>query len=141
MYDLIKNVIENGNFNLSTMIDKINFHGIKGNISDSEVDELINLARNKANFKNDIDLYSVVLEQGKRIKDLEEKVALLLSSNVDNDVEEDTEEVTYPEYVVGKTYYNGDKITFDNLIYVCTAPDGQVCVWSPTEYPAYWELA
>lgn len=141
MYNLIKNVIENGNFNLSTMIDKINAHGIKGNISDNEVDELINLARNKANFKNDIDLYSVVLEQGKRIKDLEEKVALLLSGNVDNDVEEDTEEVTYPEYVAGKHYYNGDKVTFDGLIYVCIAPEGAVCVWSPTEYPVYWKLA
>lgn len=45
----------------------------------------------------------------------------------------------YPEYVVVKWYYNGDKITFDNEKYICTAPDGQVCVWSPVDYPAYWQ--
>ena len=35
---------------------------------------------------------------------------------------------------------NGDKITFEGGKYKCIAPDGVVCVWSPKEYPVYWEL-
>ena len=46
----------------------------------------------------------------------------------------------YPDYVVGKWYYSGDKITFEGVKYKCIAPDGAVCTWSPTEYPTYWEL-
>lgn len=137
MYKIIKNVIDNGNFNLSTMIEKINANGIKGNLTDEEVEELITLARNKAYYKNDIDLYNVVLEQDKRIKELEEKVALLM----DNGTDTDKEEITYDEYVPGKCYYNGNKVLFDGIVYTCSAPDGVVCVWSPKEYPTYWEVA
>lgn len=45
----------------------------------------------------------------------------------------------YPEFVVGKWYYNGDKCSFGGKNYTCTAPTGTVCVWSPTDYPAYWK--
>ena len=49
-------------------------------------------------------------------------------------------DVEYPEYVAGKWYYEDDKITHNGQKYVCIAPDGVVCVWSPDEYPAYWQL-
>lgn len=42
--------------------------------------------------------------------------------------------------LIGKWYYNGDKITFEGVKYKCIAPDGVVCMWSPKEYPVYWEL-
>lgn len=43
-------------------------------------------------------------------------------------------------YVAGTYYYRGDKVTFAGAVYSCKAPDGVVCVWSPTEYPVYWEV-
>jgi hypothetical protein len=43
------------------------------------------------------------------------------------------------EYVPGTWYYRGDTITFEGEVYVCIAPDGAVCTWSPTEYAAYWK--
>ena len=43
------------------------------------------------------------------------------------------------EYMPGTWYYSGDKVSFEGKIYVCTAPGGQVCTWSPAEYPDYWE--
>lgn len=43
------------------------------------------------------------------------------------------------DFVVGKTYYEGDKVRFDGKIYECIAPDGVVCVWSPSDYPTYWK--
>ena len=70
-----------------------------------------------------------------RIRALEDKVAEM---GADEPTEPSGE---YPEYVVGKWYYSGDKVTFDGEKYTCTAPDGQVCVWSPADYPAYWQKA
>lgn len=46
----------------------------------------------------------------------------------------------YPEYVPGKRYRNGDKCSFEGFNYRCTAPEDQVCTWSPAEYPDYWEI-
>jgi hypothetical protein len=45
---------------------------------------------------------------------------------------------SYDDYVPGKWYYGGDKASFNGKNYVCTAPEGTVCVWSPSEYPTYW---
>ena len=42
-------------------------------------------------------------------------------------------------YTPGTWYYRGDKVSFQGAVYTCTAPDGVVCVWSPAEYPVYWE--
>ena len=69
--------------------------------------------------------------------------ALLALENAKNETEtepEDTPNSVYEEYVAGKWYYNGATVRFEDSSYVCTAPEGQVCVWSPTEYPAYWQL-
>lgn len=44
----------------------------------------------------------------------------------------------YAAYVPGTYYYRGDKVSLDGVNYVCVAPEGVVCVWSPKEYPAYW---
>ena len=38
-------------------------------------------------------------------------------------------------------YYNGDKVTYNGKHYVCIAPDGTACVWSPDVYPSYWQAA
>ena len=46
---------------------------------------------------------------------------------------------TVAEYVPGKWYYAGDRVTFEGKRYVCSAPKGVVCVWSPGVFPAYWE--
>lgn len=43
------------------------------------------------------------------------------------------------DYVPGTWYYRGDKVRFADAVYTCVAPAGVVCVWSPTEYPAYWQ--
>lgn len=52
--------------------------------------------------------------------------------------------VKYPEYkqpINAETAYkNGDKVTYKNKKYLCVAPDGAACVWSPEEYPLYWQL-
>ena len=37
-------------------------------------------------------------------------------------------------------YYAGAKITFEGKHYICTAPAGYPCTYSPIEFPTYWEL-
>lgn len=47
--------------------------------------------------------------------------------------------VSVPEYAAGTWYYRGDKVNFNGTVYSCIAPIGVVCVWSPQEYPIYWQ--
>lgn len=47
--------------------------------------------------------------------------------------------ISAPEYVAGTWYYRGDKVTYEGDTYRCIAPEGVVCVWSPSEYTKYWQ--
>lgn len=75
------------------------------------------------------------LDLAKKIEELDKRVAALEAGESGGG----TEPEEYPEYVAGKWYYNGDKVSYNDKRYTCTAPSGVVCVWSPDEYPAYWE--
>lgn len=127
MYDIIKSVIVSGIYELSDMLKKIDTVWLQGDISDEQRTELMEMARKNANPMNSVDLAKKVEELDKRVKALEEKK------------EPEPSEEEYPEYVVGKWYYNGDKISYKGKNYVCIAPEGVVCTWNPDEYPVYWE--
>lgn len=138
MYLTIKSIIESGNFELSDMLNKIEVMWLKGSITDDERDELIQLARDNADVSQSVDVMTKLTDHDKRIADLEAKVEQLLAGATP---EPEPTPDEYPAYVEGKWYYNGDKITFtDGKKYVCIAPEGQVCVWSPEGYPTYWQL-
>ena len=125
MYDVIKNVIQNGVYVLSDIMIKIDTSWIRGYITEEEKTELIGLARENADYTMELDTIQKLKELETRVKALEEK-----------DTPANPEE--YPEYVTGKWYYKDDKITFNGNKYVCIAPEGQVCTWTPEEYPTYW---
>lgn len=127
MYQIIKNVIERGGYDLTVILQKVKTLWANGSITDEQYDELLGLARNGAQTKDSVDIIA-------RLNDLENRVRALESNT---QTETPTEE--YSEFVVGKWYYNGDKCSFSGKNYICTAPIGTVCVWSPTDYPAYWE--
>lgn len=129
MINVIKGVIESGDFELKDILKKIDTCWVKGNLTDEDCKELSELAQRNANPENSVDIMKKFEEFEQRIKALESK------SETSN---ETTEE--YPEYVPSKWYYNGDKTTFEGNRYKCTAPEGEVCVWSPKEYPTYWQL-
>lgn len=133
MFNVFKNVIENRNFELKGIIKKIDTLWAQSSITDDERAELISLAQSKANVQQSIDVMQKLEELDKRMKVVEEMLA-------NNDNNSDDTEVVYADYEVGKWYYNGNIIKFEDVLYKCVAPDGVVCVWSPTEYPAYWEV-
>lgn len=124
MYKIIKNVIENKAFELSDIISKIDTQWVQGRIGEDEKNELISLARSEALPQNSIDVYQ-------KLKELEERV-----KNLENS--EETENQTASDFEVGKTYYKGDNVIYNGKTYTCIAPEGAVCVWSPADYPAYW---
>ena len=127
MYNLAKKVIESKNFELSAFLKKIDVLWVQGNITDAEKEDLIALARKYADVQNSIDVLY-------KLEDLDQRVKALEEAKADAPTTEEVE-----PYMVGKWYYNGDKVTFEGSVYECTAPVGFPCTWSPSEYPAYWQ--
>ena len=129
MRTVFEKVIDKGGFDLSSMLYKIDSYHIDGRLTDADREALCKKARAKANAKDSVDVLA-------KLADLEERVRRL--ENGETEGGESTTE-TAPDYVAGKWYYAGDKISFSGGNYTCIAPEGVACVWSPAEYPAYWE--
>ena len=139
MKNIIRNVITSRNYELSGMLKKIDTLWVQGSLSDEEREELIALARENAEVQQSIDVMRKLEEMDKRIKALEDAKADDSEEETEEETEEPTE-TTYPEYVAGKWYYNGDVVLFEGKAYKCIAPEGAVCTWSPSDYPVYWEV-
>ena len=143
MYEIIKTVIESGQYDLTDILKKIDVQWISGKITEEQRNELIQLAQGKANAKNSVDILSKLAEMEKRMVAREKEIIALKTPYViPEEAEGETEEGNtqeYPEYLAGKWYYNGDNISFEGEIYTCIAPEGQVCTWNPVEYPPYWK--
>ena len=137
MYNILKRVINQKGYELKSMLTKINSFWATGDITEDEHGELIRLAQENAHIKNEVDVLKKLEELEQRVKALENRS---LEAPEEDEGLTENETVTYPEYVAGKWYYNGDIVTFEEENYICTAPREQVCVWSPTEYPAYWNV-
>lgn len=135
MYDVLKNVIASKQYELSDMLKKIDTLWAKGRLSEEQRLSLISDAQNNAMVENSIDVLKSLYELNKRVSDLEKQLAELKNGT---DIPTYEEITTYPPYVVGKWYENGDIIEFEGRNYKCIAPLETVCVWSPSEYPAYW---
>lgn len=130
MYEIIKSVIQSGRYELTDILTKIDTLWVQGDLLDDERTELTDLARSGADPAQGVDVLAKLSDLDKRLKVLE---------NAGTTDPEPGEE--YLEYIPGKWYYKDDKITYNNgSKYICTAPEGVVCVWSPDEYPAYWQL-
>ena len=152
MYEIIKNVINTGDYELKDFLEKINIMYIEGEITKEQKDELDNLARTNANPENSyaplqeqIDnlylelntLKSTVEANARGMSALKEVVEKLGGTVTEPEIPV-TEE--YPEYKqptgAHDAYKVGDKITFEGKKYTCILDN---CVWSPTEYPSAWQ--
>lgn len=153
MYEIIKNVINTGDYELKDFLEKINIMYIEGEITKEQKDELDNLARTNANPENSyaplqkqIDnlyselntLKSTVEANAKGMSALKETVEKLGGTVIEPEYPPIEEE--YPEYKqpTGShdSYNIGDKITFEGEKYTCILDN---CVWSPFEYPSAWQ--
>lgn len=145
MYDIIKNVITSGQYELTDILKKIDTIWLQGTLTEEQRTELIDLARTSADPENSyaplqkqIDtLYANMTEMGKTILNLTDKVSKLDGGSVT--LPEADEYLTWVQPTGAHDAYNtGDKMTYtDGKRYVCQM-DG--CVWGPDAYPAGWQL-
>lgn len=131
MRSVIERVIESKNYELSDMLKKIDTLWVQGSIGEEAREALYSKARMNANVENSLNIITKLEDLDKRLKRLEEE-------RVNIETEEPSEDVI-ESYVAGKWYYAGNKVLFEGKTYECIAPEGVVCVWSPTEYPTYWQ--
>lgn len=135
MYIITKGVIDSGNYELNSILDKISTLWVKGSITDSQKTELETMARNKALPQN---TYAPLQEQidiiFKELKVLTERISALEGGEVPPSEE-------YPLFVqptgTHDAYNTGDKVTFNDKRYECVIDN---CVWSPEAYPQGWQL-
>lgn len=126
-----ESVIKKGGYSLSDMLSKIDSYHISGKLTDADRDALYAKARENAQPDNSVDLVAKVAALELEVRALRAQV---------NALADNTESPDVAEYAVGKWYYNGDRVSYGGKVYRCVAPEGQVCTWSPAEYPAYWEV-
>lgn len=139
MKDIIRNVIERRNYELSDMLKKIDTLWVQGSITEEEREELIALARQNAEVQQSIDILAKLEELDKRMRVIENRFNSDIEDGEGETEGDAGEVVTYPEYEVGKWYYRGDIVVLEGKEYKCIAPERVVCTWSPADYPAYWE--
>lgn len=136
MYEVIKNAINNTEFELKTTIEKIDTLWIENKLTEEQRTELIELAREKANPENS---YAPLQKQ---IDSIYTELDIIKSrlDTLEGKEEPIEPEEEYPEYVqptgTHNAYNTGDKITYNGKKYVCKM-DG--CVWNPDTYPQGWE--
>lgn len=128
MYEVTKNVIQAGSYELNDILAKIDTLWVQGSLTEDERLELIAMARAKADPSN---TFAPLQEQ---IDALAARVAKLEGQKPAED---------YPEFVqpTGShdAYRTGDTVTYEGRRYTCIAPEDVAVVWSPEVYPSYWE--
>ena len=146
MYQIIYDVINSGRYELSDMLQKIDTIWVQGDIDDDQRDELVELARTNADPSSSYAPLQDQIDQAfERIAALETRVQTLEDGGGTTEIPSDPEdqEEEYPAYTqptgAHDAYYNGGKCTYNGKKYICTAPEGIACVWSPDVYPDYWQ--
>ena len=143
MFEIIKSVIKNKNFELKDILYKINKMWIESAITEEQKTELDSLARENAVAENSYaPLQKQIDNANARIDKLEARIEDLENKETGEvtEPEEPIETDEYPEYKqptgVHDCYNTGMKMTFNGEKYICKI-DG--CVWDPITYPAAWE--
>ena len=138
MYEIIKNVIQSKQYELTEVLRKIDTLWFERTLTDEQRAELRELAQTNAKPENSYaPLQNQIDTLFANVKELAQEILALKNGGVTP--EEPTEE--YQPYVQPTgghdAYKVGDKVTFNGKKYECLI-DG--CVWSPKDYPQGWEL-
>ena len=126
MKEMFEQVIQLGNYDLKTLLDRIDQYHIEGRLTDEERLDLIMQARKGA--EPEYDYAGEINALWAAVRALQQNVS------------PPTEEDEWPEFVqptsAGTAYQVGDKITFRGERYICILAH---CVWRPADYPAGWQ--
>lgn len=147
MYNIVKNVILTGRYELSSILHKIDVLWLQGDIDDEQKVELEQLARDHADPSMSVDCLKAIEALGKNVKALEARVEALELGNEKPEPEPQPENpdepnanAEYPAFEKDHAYHNGDKCTCGGKHYVCQLPEYvDTCWFSPEAYPDYWK--
>ena len=125
MKEMFEQVIRLGNYDLKTLLDRIDQYHIEGRLTDEERLDLIMQARKGA--EPEYDYAGEINALWAAVRALQQSIS-------------PPAEDEWPEFVqptgAGTAYQVGDKVTFKGVRYVCRLPH---CVWSPADYPIGWQ--
>ena len=134
MYEIFKNILNNRNYELVDILNKIDEFYIQDSLTKEQKEELEEEARKNANPVNS---YADLQTQ---IDKLADRVTALENKQESTGSEEPTED-EFPEFVqptgAHDAYHIGDKITYNGKHYECIYNG---CVWTPDAYPAGWKV-
>lgn len=129
MYDIAKSVIMSKRFELSDMLKKIDTLWVQGSLTDDQKTELVDLARQNADPAMSADILA-------RLEDIETRLRKLETGSDGGELPSPE----YPEYVSGRVYRKGDKVTYKGQKYICVLNEyTDSTTWSPEAYPVYWQ--
>lgn len=137
MKTIFSRVIAQRNYDLATMLDRIDEYHVAGKLNDIERDQLIAEARGEA--VPGLDVVNEIQRLWAAIHELEAHVA-----EIGGEIEGGVDEADVPEYVqptgAHDAYYYGSIARYKDALYMCVAPEGVACVWSPDVMPGYWRV-
>lgn len=138
MYEIVKNVIQSQQYELTGVLRKIDTLWFEGTLTDEQRAELRELAQTNAKAENSYaPLQNQIDTLFANVKELAQEILALKNGGVAPEVP--TSE--YPEYVqptgAHDSYKIGDKVTYKGKKYECLMNG---CVWTPEDYPQGWKL-
>lgn len=125
IYKILTDVLNSGNFDLGEKLESIQYYQVHGELTLEQMEELVSLAREKAQPQYDPE--SDISQLFDRLRALEERVDKLEGTEV---VEK------YPEYEDDRWYFSGEGVTFEGTKYTCIAKKTK---FSPAEKPKDWQ--
>ena len=137
MKNIFLSVIRRGNFDLNGILKRIDEYHVEGKLSDDERAELIAAARGDATPGMDVKQEIQILWAA--VRELAAKIAA-----GSGEADEGIDEADVPEYQAPTgahdAYYYGSICRYGDKLYMCIAPEGVACVWSPDVMPGYWQV-
>lgn len=137
MRELFLAVIRRGGYDLNTLLRRIDEYHIEDKLTDEERVELMAAARGDAS--PGMDVVQEIQRLWAAIRELREEIA-----DKSGEIEGGIDAADVPEFVqptgAHDGYYHGDLVRYNEVLYMCNAPEGVVCVWSPEIMPDYWQV-
>ena len=139
MREIFERVIRAGGYDLVEMLGRIDEYHVTGRLTDEDREALVALARSVA--APQLDLAAEVQRLWEANRALTARVTALEGSAADGGDEGSGDAA--PAWVqptgAHDAYFAGARVAYKGRIWVCVAPEGMACVWSPDVMPDYWE--